>query len=287
MHQNAHKQMSRMDRRYSKILKGITECDKPSEDFPFDEAPPAVISSQRASLQTFHSMQAVTDAVPGSLENHENRSQRRKGIHLATMPPSLPPLPLFYSPPTKLAMQPPNGVESIGEKNLGIYRMTLPPALRPLLNPILSRVEEHASKRTTGWKTNLYSLTQQDLPLSHVPGCLALSQPLTDYLVRHIQRLYAPNSHIVLDCNQPHVLKYGDDHRAVPLHYDRCSVTAQLSLSDYTTDYTGGGTFFPDAQQTIKLKRGDILFHPGSLVHSGQEIFSGERYLMIWFCQIE
>jgi hypothetical protein len=45
-------------------------------------------------------------------------------------------------------------------------------------------------------------------------------------------------------------------------------------------------TYFPDAHATVKLELGEFLIHPGNLVHSGVDIQSGTRYLMVLFTHI-
>jgi len=45
-------------------------------------------------------------------------------------------------------------------------------------------------------------------------------------------------------------------------------------------------TYFPDAREVVRLDFGEFLLHPGSLVHSGMNIQSGTRHLMVIFAQI-
>lgn len=47
-----------------------------------------------------------------------------------------------------------------------------------------------------------------------------------------------------------------------------------------------GRTFFPDAREVVRLEFGEFILHPGSLVHSGADIRSGTRHLMVIFAQI-
>jgi hypothetical protein len=53
-------------------------------------------------------------------------------------------------------------------------------------------------------------------------------------------------------------------------------------LSD-PKDYVGGGTFFPSLGRTLKLRKGQVLIHPGSLFHKGVSIRAGVRNLMVCF----
>jgi hypothetical protein len=47
--------------------------------------------------------------------------------------------------------------------------------------------------------------------------------------------------------------------------------------------YTGGGTYFSCMKRTIRLKKGQVLVHPGDLFHKGVDITSGVRTLIICF----
>jgi hypothetical protein len=53
-------------------------------------------------------------------------------------------------------------------------------------------------------------------------------------------------------------------------------------LSDMT-DYAGGGTYFRALRQTLKLRQGQVLIHPGDLQHKGVAITSGIRILLVCF----
>jgi hypothetical protein len=201
-------------------------------------------------------------------------------------------------------------VTTIGNPDLKVYVTSLPESLLPLLPIIINRCEQHvAHTRGGNWKTQLYSLTQQDLPVAEIPGGIGLTKVLTEFVVQTIQTLYDGSQYsaddrqqqptktataaiprrpptVHLDGNQPHVLKYCRQHTGVTLHYDRCDVTAQLMLSA-STDYEGGGTHFPSADSTVRLERGQLLLHHGKLVHAGQDITRGTRYLMVWFCHLQ
>ena len=211
------------------------------------------------------------------------------GMDLGDCGPS--PLPVIRQASSASSNQVVHSAITIGPPQYKVFQTRLPDVLLPLLPAIMVRSEEHAMLRPGGWQTYLYSLTKQDLPLAEIPGGMTLVQPLTDFVVWSLQQLYTSRSlsgavpMIRMDANQPHVLKYDAQHKGVPLHHDRCDVTAQLMLSR-SSDYVGGGTYFCDMDQTIRLERGELLFHPGSLVHSGRDIMSGSRLLLVWFVHL-
>jgi predicted 2-oxoglutarate/Fe(II)-dependent dioxygenase YbiX len=48
-------------------------------------------------------------------------------------------------------------------------------------------------------------------------------------------------------------------------------------------EYDGGGTYFRCIKQTIKLRKGQVLIHPGDLYHRGVDISRGMRQLVVCF----
>jgi hypothetical protein len=154
------------------------------------------------------------------------------------------------------------------------------------LTAIIDDAEKYARNLERGWRTDLYSLTKCDMACKDIPGMSEQIKPIFEYVCRSIQILYG-GSRVVVDRNQPHILKYSaaTGHTGVELHHDRCDVTANLALSR-RSDYVGGGTFIVDVGRVIKLDRGEFLLHPGSLVHAGMDITEGTRYLLVTFAYL-
>jgi hypothetical protein len=160
-------------------------------------------------------------------------------------PYSYPPPPPPYQPPVAAPSDPHVrsvyrcAPEVIGSPSLRIFRLRLPPDQLERLERIIDGCEAHAKKRATGWRTDLYSLTRQDLALTEIPGMMDIAMPILHYLSRCICEVYNAQA-VRVDRNQPHVLKYNNDHTGVQLHHDRCDVTANLMMSRSHT-YVGGG----------------------------------------------
>ena len=74
--------------------------------------------------------------------------------------------------------------------------------------------------------------------------------------------------------------------KKVELHCDRCHITANLALSKRDS-YRGGGTYIAAMNKLVVLDKGEILFHPGDLVHGGNPITAGTRYLLVAFADLE
>ncbi len=90
---------------------------------------------------------------------------------------------------------------------------------------------------------------------------------------------------LTYDHSQPHVLKYTEQHTGVELHHDKSDITMNLMMSRSNT-YEGGGTFFPAADENVRLEFGEFILHPGQIVHGGTDISSGSRILMVLFTHI-
>lgn len=73
---------------------------------------------------------------------------------------------------------------------------------------------------------------------------------------------------------------------AVQLHCDRCDITANLSLS-CKNSYSGGGTYIAAMDKLVKLEQGEMLVHPGHLLHAGNCITAGTRLLLVAFADCE
>lgn len=155
------------------------------------------------------------------------------------------------------------------------------------LDALVEAAEAHVDRLPNGWRTDLYSLTKCDIACKDISGISSQIKQLSKCVSRAIQILYGYRK-IVLDHNQPHILKYSaeDRHTGVELHCDRCDITANLSLSRSNT-YTGGGTFIAAMNKVVRLEQGEFLLHPGGLVHSGNPIITGTRYLLVTFANFE
>ncbi|KAG7354642.1 hypothetical protein IV203_003998 [Nitzschia inconspicua] len=178
--------------------------------------------------------------------------------------------------------------EHVGLPHLKIFKVKLPQTLiDTCLDPIIEGSEKHALSLRHGWKTELYSLTKCDVACRDIPGIQQYVQPVFHYVCQAINVLYG-TARLMVDKNQPHVLKYSAamGHTGVELHHDRCDVTANLSLSD-RSDYEGGGTMIVDIGRVVKLEKGEVLLHPGSLVHGGMDICGGTRFLLVTFAHFQ
>lgn len=176
----------------------------------------------------------------------------------------------------------------MGDPRFSVYRVRLPEYLiYGPLDALITASELYANRLPKGWETNLFSLTKCDIACQDIPGISSYLDPIVTYISLTMKFLYGC-SKITMSYNQPHIVKYAAeiDHAGVQLHCDRCDVTANLSLSR-KSNYLGGGTYIAAMNKLVKLEQGEILMHPGHLVHGGNAITAGTRYLLVAFADIE
>ncbi|KAJ2720662.1 hypothetical protein GGI07_004469 [Coemansia sp. Benny D115] len=79
------------------------------------------------------------------------------------------------------------------------------------------------------------------------------------------------------------VVGYHEDHqRSLKLHTDGCLASLTLLLNN-PSEFEGGGTYFEKFKTTVKQEPGDAWVHDANLSHSGVEISSGKRIIMVAF----
>jgi hypothetical protein len=92
-----------------------------------------------------------------------------------------------------------------------------------------------------------------------------------------------------LVANDLFIVKYSADggaQRALAVHKDQSHYSFNVLLSDALTGFQGGGTYFVDKDETVKIKQGQACIHPGDILHRGMEVTEGTRYILVGFLQI-
>ena len=82
------------------------------------------------------------------------------------------------------------------------------------------------------------------------------------------------------------IAKYPSNHKhsALPVHVDDSDYSIQVSLNNLE-DYIGGGTWYPKQKALIKVPKGYVVMHPGSIgfSHGARRVMSGTRYQLVSF----
>jgi hypothetical protein len=74
--------------------------------------------------------------------------------------------------------------------------------------------------------------------------------------------------------------------RHLPVHRDQSTHSFTIALNG-TDSYGGGGTYFCDLARAVVPQRGQVLSFHGDLVHGGDPITWGTRYIVVAFTYIE
>jgi hypothetical protein len=158
--------------------------------------------------------------------------------------------------------------------------------------------EAHAA-RSGGWTTSRhYSVPTTDVPVRLVPGLrewfnARLRTRLFPLLARCFSRSASVNGEAFDAANvrqiDAFVVKYeaGEGAQAsLPVHADQSQFSFTVALNG-RGDYDGGGTYLADLGRAVVADQGHALAFPGSLVHGGQAISRGTRYIIASFCYVD
>lgn len=142
--------------------------------------------------------------------------------------------------------------------------------------------EYHAYDVNPGWI---------GMPCKHVPGCNEKVGSVFRELFNELERLYPqiPSGSVRFESDsEPHFVRYIGSATGAPLHTDteHMSLTVNVLLSD-PCDFGGGGTYLKVLDRVIRLNQGEVLVHPGNLLHAGADITYGVRQLLVAFLECE
>jgi len=74
--------------------------------------------------------------------------------------------------------------------------------------------------------------------------------------------------------------------RSQPIHRDASLLTLNVALSTME-DYEGGGTYIEALDEILKIDQGHLLCHAGSVMHAGNAISKGKRWVFVLFLLVE
>ncbi|TNE43578.1 MAG: hypothetical protein EP343_32700 [Deltaproteobacteria bacterium] len=150
-----------------------------------------------------------------------------------------------------------------------------------LCKELIHTAEEH------GWTEQRHTQPTRDIPLQDL-GCLGRS------VNEHVQQNVFPVVAKKYDLQLQHikirecfVVKYDAERQSkLDLHRDASLLTAIFALNP-SSDYQGGGTYFPSLGDVVMLPNaGDLLLHCGKLQHGGYTVKQGRRYLLVCFLDL-
>jgi len=175
----------------------------------------------------------------------------------------------------------------------------------PLLEPedcawVVREVEAHAEK--VGWtKTRHVQAPTTDIPVSQVPALRGwFDEQLRDTLfpmlaARYPEAIASPAELRVMDA---FVVRYDAREQAsLPMHIDENTFSFTIALNDQS-EYEGGGTMFaqirpvgagqePFGPAVLNADAGGVVTFPGKLLHGGNTVTKGRRYIIPLFIYLD
>jgi len=137
-----------------------------------------------------------------------------------------------------------------------------------------------------GWTTSRhYAVPTTDIPLHAVPSLLAwFAEALLPCTLRLLQDVFFAGKEIQCSVYDAFVVKYSaaDGQRYLPLHSDESTHSITVALND-AGEFAGGGTFFQELQGAVRPPLGHVLAFDGNLLHAGDALLSGTRYIVAAF----
>jgi len=167
--------------------------------------------------------------------------------------------------------------------------------------PILSSDEckiaidwAEAKAKAEGWTTSRhYAVPTTDIPVHEIPPLLDwFNQVLRDRL-RPLLAVQFGEDEVGKDgayvlIHDAFIVRYdatgGQKH--LPLHRDQSTHSFTIALNS-TSDYDGGGTFVPVLKKAIRPSKGGAMsFRGDQLLHGGDPVVRGRRYIIVAFCYV-
>jgi hypothetical protein len=192
------------------------------------------------------------------------------------------PLHIRTPPPTKALLP-------FGAGHL-LHETAAPIFAREECQRIVDEAEAIAAR--IAWTTNRHgNFPTTDLPLSDLPETLAFLQvALEERIYPALQSQFGsflpdPSKLRVAD---GFVVKYdaAAGQKELKPHRDGSVLSFNIALNP-SKEYEGGGTWFASLDQAIKLEQGHMVSHASGLLHGGQGITAGTRYILVSFVILE
>ncbi|CAE8688366.1 unnamed protein product [Polarella glacialis] len=174
---------------------------------------------------------------------------------------------------------------SLAHSSLGVRVFPLLP--EETCTALIAAAEDVAS-RSGGWSTDRHGkYATTDLEVRSYPSLWALVEPyLTAAAAGSLASLADTSEEVTF--HDVFIVRYDErGQRSLDTHADGSRVTLQVTLnapsSSSGSGFTGGGTYFEQLQCRVQPGVGEALAFPGDLRHSGLEIYSGRRYVLVGF----
>lgn len=155
---------------------------------------------------------------------------------------------------------------------------------------IVQEAEDVAAR--IAWTTNRHgNYPTTDLPLTELPSTLQfLRLALVERIYPTLQNQFSdflPDAS-KLRVADGFVVKYdaAGGQKELKPHRDGSLLSFNIALNP-STEYEGGGTWFASLNRALKIEQGHMVSHASGLLHGGQGITSGTRYILVAFVILE
>lgn len=164
----------------------------------------------------------------------------------------------------------------------------------------INSAEQHASKgENGGWTTSRhYAVPTTDIPLHELTDLHPWFHQLWQKTIRPLLRrqfvLVSPpaslagarNSYRDIFLHDVFLVRYdAARQRYLPPHYDESTHSFIIALND---NFKGGGTYIHALDKTLAPAVGGMMsFCGGELLHSGDPVVEGTRYIIAAFCYVD
>lgn len=151
-------------------------------------------------------------------------------------------------------------------------------------NFIVAESEKYAEKN--GWTNNRHAnYPTTDIPVKCINNICVLVDNIIKYdILPLLQQYYNVNKYF-LEYNDIFIVKYDcNAQNKLEKHRDGSIFSFNVLLNN-PNEFIGGGTIFEINGNDILVNntQGGVVLHCGQLLHSGNEITSGKRYLLVGF----
>jgi len=143
----------------------------------------------------------------------------------------------------------------------------------------------------SGWTTSRhYAVPTTDQPVHEIESIRPWFQEVWKERVRPLLRKQlhlSPSLCRDIFIHDAFVVRYdARRQRYLPPHFDESTHSFVIALN---TDYSGGGTYVHELGETLKptVAGGMVSFCGGELLHSGDPVVAGIRYVIVAFCYVD
>ena len=165
-------------------------------------------------------------------------------------------------------------------------------SIEPILAPdecaaVVRAAEEHAAGYG-GWTTTRHhAVPTTDIPVHAMPGVLRWFKGLMEV---RISPLIAQNFGVPAAAVRVHdafVVKYSAGRQAhLPFHSDESQLSITIPLNA-KSEFVGGGTYFAALRRALSPEAGHAVVFDGRILHGGEPIVAGTRYIIAAFLHVE